>query len=52
MLSALALFAVGYFKAHITVGVPAAAACRMMVIGIASTLAGYFIGSLFGAPAS
>ena len=52
VLSALALFAVGYFKARITVGVPARGGLQMMVIGIASALAGYFIGSLFGAPAS
>jgi len=52
VLSALALFMVGFFKARITVGVPARSGLQMMVIGIASALAGYLIGALFGAPAN
>ncbi|WP_423224348.1 VIT1/CCC1 transporter family protein [Candidatus Amarolinea aalborgensis] len=52
VLSALALFIVGYFKARITVGVPARSGLQMMIIGIASALAGYLIGALFGAPAN
>ncbi len=51
-LSALALFLVGFYKARITVGVPARSGLQMMIIGIASALAGYLIGALFGAPAS
>ena len=52
VLSALALFMVGFFKARITVGVPARSGLQMMIIGIASALAGYLIGALFGAPAN
>ena len=48
--SALALFGVGAYKAHITVGKPARSGLQMAVIGIVSALAGYAIGALFGAP--
>jgi predicted membrane protein (TIGR00267 family) len=48
--SALALFGVGAYKARITVGHPGKSGLQMAVIGIVSALAGYFIGSLFGAP--
>jgi VIT1/CCC1 family predicted Fe2+/Mn2+ transporter len=50
VLSALALFAVGAYKARITVGRPMRSGLQMAVIGIVSALAGYFIGSLFGGP--
>lgn len=49
VLSALALFAVGAYKAHITVGRPLKSGLQMAVIGIVSALAGYLIGALFGA---
>lgn len=51
IISALALFAVGAYKASITVGKPARSGLQMAVIGIVSALAGYAIGALFGAPA-
>lgn len=51
IVSALALFAVGAYKASITVGKPGRSGLQMAVIGIVSALAGYFIGALFGAPA-
>jgi len=50
IISALALFGVGAYKARITVGRPMRSGLQMAVIGIVSALAGYFIGSLFGAP--
>ncbi|MBI3242729.1 MAG: VIT1/CCC1 transporter family protein [Chloroflexi bacterium] len=48
VLSALALFAVGAYKARITVGRPLKSGLQMAVIGIVSALAGYLIGALFG----
>ena len=48
-LAALTLFAVGFYKARITVGVPVRSGLQMTVIGIASALAGYAIGAFFGA---
>ena len=48
--SAVALFAVGAYKARITVGKPVRSGLQMAVIGIVSALAGYAIGALFGAP--
>ena len=50
IISALALFGVGAYKASITVGKPARSGLQMAVIGIVSALAGYAIGALFGAP--
>ena len=50
VVSALALFAVGAYKARITVGKPLRSGLQMAVIGIVSALAGYLIGALFGAP--
>ena len=49
--SALALFTVGVYKARITVGRPGRSGLQMAVIGLASALAGYAIGSLFGVQA-
>ncbi|MBI3945887.1 MAG: VIT1/CCC1 transporter family protein, partial [Armatimonadetes bacterium] len=49
--SALTLFAVGVYKARVTVGRPARSGAQMAVIGIVSALAGYVIGLLFAAPA-
>jgi VIT1/CCC1 family predicted Fe2+/Mn2+ transporter len=46
--SALALFAVGVYKAHLTVGRPGRSGLQMAVIGTVSALAGYAIGALFG----
>lgn len=47
--SALALFGVGVYKAKALVGRPLRSGTQMAVIGIASALAGYAIGFLFGA---
>lgn len=49
ILSAIALFAVGAFKARLTVGRLARSGLQMMMIGLVSALAGYLIGALFGA---
>ncbi|HOS80600.1 MAG TPA: VIT1/CCC1 transporter family protein, partial [Anaerolineae bacterium] len=46
--SAVALFLVGVYKARQTVGRPGRSGVQMAVIGIASALAGYGIGTLFG----
>lgn len=51
LISALALFGVGAYKARITVGRPVRSGLQMAVIGIVSALAGYAIGALFQAPA-
>lgn len=47
VLSALVLFGVGAFKAHVTVGRPARSGMQMMIIGTISALAGFMIGMLF-----
>jgi len=49
VVSALALFGMGAYKARITVGRPMRSGLQMALIGIISALAGYFIGALFGA---
>jgi VIT1/CCC1 family predicted Fe2+/Mn2+ transporter len=46
--SALILFLVGVYKARQTVGRPVRSGLQMAVIGMASALAGYGIGKLFG----
>lgn len=46
--SAVAPFLVGVYKARQTVGRPGRSGVQMAVIGIASALAGYGIGTLFG----
>ena len=48
VISALALFAVGVYKARTTVGQPVRSGLQMAVIGIISALAGYAIGAVFG----
>ena len=48
VISALALFAVGVYKARTTVGRPLRSGLQMAVIGIISALAGYAIGAVFG----
>ena len=47
IVSALTLFAVGVYKARITVGRPGRSGLQMAVIGIVSALAGYAIGAMF-----
>jgi vacuolar iron transporter family protein len=51
IVSALTLFAVGVYRAKTTVGKPARSGLQMAIIGTVSALAGFLIGSLFGAPA-
>lgn len=51
VLAALALFAVGAYKARVTVGRPGRSGLEMAVIGILSALVGYAVGLLFKAPA-
>jgi predicted membrane protein (TIGR00267 family) len=49
VVSGLALFAVGAYKAKNTIGRPLRSGTEMVVIGIVSALAGYAIGALFHA---
>jgi VIT1/CCC1 family predicted Fe2+/Mn2+ transporter len=49
ILSAIALFIVGFVKARLTIGHAGRSGLQMMLIGIISALAGYGIGALFGA---
>ncbi len=49
ILSAIALFIVGFVKARLTIGHAGRSGLQMMLIGIISALAGYLIGALFGA---
>ncbi|GAB4456706.1 MAG: hypothetical protein Kow00120_25960 [Anaerolineae bacterium] len=49
VVSAVALYMVGAFKARVTVGSPRRSGAQMALIGIVSALAGYAIGALFGA---
>lgn len=51
-ISALTLFAVGAYKARITVGTPLRSGLQMTLIGITSALVGYFVGLLFKIPAT
>jgi VIT1/CCC1 family predicted Fe2+/Mn2+ transporter len=48
-ISAVALFIVGAIKARLTIGHPARSGLQMMLIGMISALAGFAIGSIFGA---
>lgn len=50
IISALTLFAVGFYKARITVGHPAKSGLEMTVIGIVSALVGYAVGLLLKVP--
>ena len=51
-ISALTLFAVGFYKAHATIGKPLRSGIQMTLIGILSALAGYLVGLLFKVPAA
>jgi predicted membrane protein (TIGR00267 family) len=48
--SVVTLFAVGAYKARVTVGKPSRSGLEMAAIGIASALVGYAVGLLFRAP--
>jgi len=47
VVSALTLFAVGFYKARITIGKPYRSGLQITLIGIASALAGYLVGLIF-----
>lgn len=49
--SAVTLFIVGYYKAKATVGHAGKSGVQMVVIGIASAMAGFLIGWMLSAPA-
>lgn len=50
LISALTLFAVGAYKARLTVGHPARSGLEMAVIGTVSALVGYAVGALLKVP--
>ena len=51
LVTAFVLFAIGYYKAHITVGRPMRSGLEMTLIGTISALAGYAVGALLKVPA-
>jgi VIT1/CCC1 family predicted Fe2+/Mn2+ transporter len=51
LVTAFVLFAIGYYKAHITVGRPMRSGLEMTIIGTISALAGYAVGALLKVPA-
>lgn len=50
LVTALTLFAIGAYKARITVGKPMRSGLEMMIIGTLSALAGYLVGILLKVP--
>jgi len=50
LITALVLFAIGAYKARVTVGKPMRSGLEMAVIGTVSALAGYLVGFLFKVP--
>ena len=48
IVSAIALFAIGWYKARITVGRPVRSGTQMLIIGISSALAGFGVAYLVG----
>jgi vacuolar iron transporter family protein len=50
MITALVLFAVGVYKARVTVGRPGRSGLEMALIGTASAMAGYLVGLLMKVP--
>lgn len=50
VISALVLFAVGVYKARVTVGNPGRSGLEMAIIGTVSALVGYAVGALFKIP--
>jgi predicted membrane protein (TIGR00267 family) len=50
VLAAAALFALGVYKARVTIGHPAKSGLELAAIGIASALIGYAVGALLQAP--
>jgi len=51
LITAAVLFAIGYYKAHVTVGRPMRSGAEMTFIGTVSALAGYAVGALLKVPA-
>ena len=51
LVTAVVLFGIGFYKAHITVGRPTRSGVEMAIIGTLSALAGYAVGSLLKVPA-
>jgi predicted membrane protein (TIGR00267 family) len=52
LVTALTLFAIGAYKARMTVGKPIRSGLEMMIIGTLSALAGYLVGVLLKIPAA
>ena len=50
LVTALVLFAIGFYKARVTVGHPSRSGFEMMLIGTISALAGYLVGALLKVP--
>ena len=50
--TALTLFAIGAYKARVTIGKPVRSGMEMMIIGTLSALAGYLVGVLLKVPAA
>lgn len=50
LVTALVLFAIGVYKARVTVGKPMRSGLEMMMIGTLSAMAGYFVGILLKVP--
>ena len=51
LVTALVLFAIGVYKARVTIGRPMRSGLEMAMIGTVSALAGYFVGILLKVPA-
>jgi VIT1/CCC1 family predicted Fe2+/Mn2+ transporter len=50
LITALTLFAIGAYKARVTVGRPVRSGLEMAIIGTISALAGYLVGFLLKVP--
>jgi len=50
VVSAIALFLIGWYKAKMTIGRPARSGIQMAIIGIVSALAGFVVGFVFSVP--
>ena len=50
LVTALVLFAIGFYKARVTVGKPMRSGTEMMLIGTISAMAGYLVGVLLKVP--
>jgi len=50
LITALALFVIGAYKARVTVGKPIKSGLEMAVIGTVSAMAGYLVGIILKVP--